>query len=507
MDNIEQIYSNGVDIAHRKRFGQFFTHPSVASFMVDWVLSSKSRSLYDPAFGLGAFYHAAKSIKKLIFTGSEIDPSIIKFWHQEMKDKKVIIREENYLKAWGREYDNIVCNPPYMRFQKFLDREQIYQEFYDKTGLSISGYTNIASVFLLKSLSELKQGGRLAYVMPLEFLNTGYGVLIKKKLIEKQHLKAIISLNCEKDVFPDVITSVGIVLVDSAHKSDYVDFYNVDDIDDLKAILTTTPVNSIAISELQPSEKWMHYLKSHKVNFHNKHLTQLSYYGKFVRGIATGANDFFVASKQYFMDLKIHDKEIVACITRSSQINKPFFSQSDYDALEKTDANVFLFSPNGEVSPSAQRYIQWGESSGYNKRFLAKTRNPWYKTELRYPSPILIGVFSRGGYKIIRNTSRALNLTCYHGFQSNLFGDLYVDHLFLYLLSDAGRKILSLNMRRYGDSLDKFEPNDLNQSLVPLPEFFDVIPKKHIDNAIRTVQCSGVLPQYMQDVFAAIIAD
>lgn len=505
MDNLEAIYCSEVDIVHRKRFGQFFTHPAVASFMVNWVLLSKSRSLYDPAFGLGAFYHASENVKDLIFTGSEVDPCIVNFWYKKTKDRKAVIREEDYLKSWGGEYDNIICNPPYLKFQNFLDREQIYKEFNNRIGFNVSGYTNVASIFLLKSLLELKQGGRLAYIMPLEFLNTGYGVLIKKKLIEKQYLKAIISLNCEKDVFPDVITSVGIVLVDSASISDQVNFYSIDCIDDLDKILEKKPVNSISVSMLQPSEKWMRYLKPHKVDFYNEHLTQLFYYGKFIRGIATGANDFFIASKRRFMSLNIPDKEIVDCITKSSQINKPFFSQDDYNVLKESDVSVLLFSPNGEISPSAQKYIKWGENHGYNERFLTKMRKPWYKTESRCPSPILIGVFSRGGYKIVRNTSRALNLTCYHGFQSNLFGDSYIDHIFLYLLSDAGRKILSLNMRRYGGSLDKFEPNDLNQSLVPLPRFFDMIPQKFIDDAMKIVQHSGILPQFMEDVFDKIM--
>ena len=41
--------------------------------------------------------------------------------------------------------------------------------------------------------------------MPLEFLNTGYGKLVKARLIDGGHLAAIISLDCERDVFPDVV--------------------------------------------------------------------------------------------------------------------------------------------------------------------------------------------------------------------------------------------------------------------------------------------------------------
>lgn len=105
--------------------------------------------------------------------------------------------------SWGRKHTNIVCNPPYMRFQKFLNRDAVFSAFAKNAGLRLSGYTNTASAFLIKSLLELDGKGRLAYIMPLEFLNTGYGRAVKAKLLEGGHLAAIIKVDCEKQIFPD----------------------------------------------------------------------------------------------------------------------------------------------------------------------------------------------------------------------------------------------------------------------------------------------------------------
>ena len=71
--------------------------------------------------------------------------------------------------------------------------------------------------------------------------------------------------------------------------------------------------------------------------------------------------------------------------------------------LVRNDAPVLLFSASKKHSKRAADYIRSGEQRGYNTRFLTKNRNPWYKTERREPAPLLLGVFSRGGYKIIRN--------------------------------------------------------------------------------------------------------
>ena len=97
------------------------------------------------------------------------------------------IYNEDYLDADVGKFDAIICNPPYMRFQNFYNRHDILPKLEKKLDIKLVGYSNIASVFLVKSLNELNKNGRLAYIMPFEFFNTGYGEEIKKELIEKDY--------------------------------------------------------------------------------------------------------------------------------------------------------------------------------------------------------------------------------------------------------------------------------------------------------------------------------
>lgn len=495
-------YSQYASPEHRKSLGQFFTHQKVANFMVNWVLGSGIQKLYDPAFGLGAFRPEDQSIA---FTASELDDKVISYYRDYSGQDISFLSKEDYLRSWGKSHSNIVCNPPYMRFQKFINREKVLQEFNKNLKLRLSGYTNTASAFLLKSISELDGRGRLCYIMPLEFLNTGYGTLVKERLIEKGHLFGIINLECEKDIFPDATTSVGIILYDCKLASSEVCFYSLKSLDELEDFRACEPSTVIEAKKLDAKAKWLPYFKTSSIQFDEKQTVCLDYYGRFSRGIATGANEFFVFSKSKAKKLGLLQDDYVACVTRSPQISRPIFTENDLDQCIDGDKPVFLFSVNGSASKAAREYISIGESHGYHQRFLTKHRNPWYKTELRSPSPLLLGVFSRGGYKIIRNTSRALNLTCYHGFIPNLFGLQYVDHLFLYFMSKVGREIVSLSMRTYGDSLDKFEPNDLNTSMVPSPEFFDGFSESEVNLGIKHVTLTGRLPENLEEMFRALI--
>jgi adenine-specific DNA-methyltransferase len=500
-------YTRMVGNLHRKNFGQYFTESRVAEFMIQWVAAGNPSSIYDPAFGLGAFYDAAKALGfHGDFMGAEIDQIILSFFQNKTNAFKLSIEQTDYLSLWGRTHNAIVCNPPYMRFQKFKGREKVFEDFQSNLGIKLSGYTNIASAFLVKSIHELSFGGRLAYIMPLEFLNTGYGTIVKELLIKDGGLRTIIKLDCERDVFPEVTTSIGIILFEKRKSSAPTKFFVVKNLSELGQLIEKESVSPISQSNLSPKEKWlMRFEKNTSININ--HLVPISEYGSFVRGIATGANEFFTLSKKQIGSLQLLKDEVVPCITKSAQIRGTIFKEVDFEKLVEIDTPVFLLNLNGKLSNKANEYIAYGKSMGYDKRYLTKCRTPWYKIEKREPSPLWFGVFSREGFKVIRNYTNALNLTCYHGFRPNIFGIRFVDHLLLFFLSLAGRTILSQNMRKYGDSLNKFEPNDLNCAMCPNAAWFENISNEVVKREVTYLRDQGKLSEDAQSLFSNLIGD
>ena len=501
--NLIETYYSVTDVKHRREYGQFFTPFEVAAFMCRWALSTGSTTLYDPAFGLGSFYFAANSIIPFInFAGVEVDAEILNHFHAHSSQKlNLSVEHGDYLTKWGQTHQAIVCNPPYMRFQQFANRSEVFTSFERNLHIRLSGYTNIASAFLLKSLSELTHGGRLAYIMPLEFLNTGYGTIIKDQLLHQGKLKALIKLEPEKEVFPDVTTSVGIVLVSNDGIIDPVRFYTAQNLRDLPSILSTCPIREVNVANLNPSEKWLKYFENGHVSFCSPDLVSIDYYGRFTRGIATGANEFFVLSRSKAEKLGIARSCCVSCITKSAQVRTSLFTCSDYDELERTDASVLLLNVTGEQTEAVNKYIQYGENMGFHLRYLTKTRTPWYKIERRNPAPLLFGVFSREKFKVVRNYTSAINLTSFHCFYPNLFGRQACDALFLYFQSSIARQILSISMRHYGDGLDKFEPNDLNHALAPSPSWLSRLSPDVVNTAIEYCGNNNSLPKEVEDIF------
>ncbi len=487
----ELQYINKTSINHRKIFGQFFTPPSVASIMAQWVLMDDPKTILDPAFGLGVFFHEVKKLRpnqKIKFVGYEIDKNILDCFDYKKHQDDLTLLNEDYLGVNSAKYDGIICNPPYFRFQKFLNRHNVLPVIEKQIGKKLVGYTNISSVFLVKALNELKDNGCLAFIMPFEFFNTGYGEEIKKSLLDNHLLKQIIVFSNEKEVFPEATTTVCVLLCKKDKQKSKIKITKIQSEDELASIEYAGDFyqKTIQPCDLPSNKKWTPIIASlfseHSVP---DSFVKFSFYGSFTRGIATGANEFFALSKGKALKLGISEKNLCKCITRSAQIRKFVFSDEDFEALCRIEKPVFCLDVSDANDENVNKYIFEGEASGFNQRYLTRLRNPWYKLEKRKPAPILIGVFNRGRLKVIRNLTDAINFTCFHCFVPNIFGQQFINKIFVYFLSDIGQKIIKTNKRSYGNNLDKFEPGDLNDSFCPNDGQLSKINDSEADNVIE----------------------
>lgn len=486
----ELSYIDQTSLNHRKKFGQFFTPRKVADLMINWVTQDCPTSILDPAFGLGIFYESLQSLEAsehINYFAYEIDPYILNYFSCYQR-ANLNIYLSDYLEARINSYDAIICNPPYRKFQKFINRYSIIPKLEKNFNIKLNGYSNLASIFLLKSLRELKDKGRMAYLMPFEFFNTGYGKAVKNELSKSGLLKQIILFVNEKDIFADVTTTICIILCQKDGKKQPIKITKLDYVDQLESIKTFNDYFQYEISpeDLPYDKKWSPIISScYKQLVIPKGLAKISDYGKFVRGIATGANEFFALDQEKAKELKINSDNLVQCLTKSSQVRQLVFTENDYNHLLENGKPVLCLNVIDENDENLQNYLEYGVEKGFNKRYLTRNRHPWYKLERRSPAPILAGVFNRGKLKVIRNLTDTISLTCFHSFYPNLFGKKYINRLFIYLISEMGQEILMTNKRQYGGNLDKFEPSDLNEGYCPRMEQFDQVTEEDANAIIE----------------------
>lgn len=474
----EKEYCSMTDISHRKRFAQFFTPGDIAEFMAKWVTeeANTKKSVLEPAFGLGIFSRCIlKGDKDVSITGFDIDTRIFDIATSNFsKNENITLHREDYLtSSWQERYDGIICNPPYMKFHDY-DNRRIIPVINEKLNLKLTKFTNIYPLFLLKAISQLKKGGKLAFITPSEFLNADYGVEVKRHLLNAGMSIHFIIIDFEENIFDGAMTTACITLIENKPSGQRIRFSSIKRVSELMDALAD--YTELSHSDLIPEEKWKKYYQTN-ASAKYRHLTDFSNYAKVSRGIATGANKYFTISRSKASELNIPQEALLKCICHCSDISKSIFSEEDFSRLSQNDKTVYLFKGQGnEAIPQVRDYIRIGEKDGINSKHLCSKRHPWYSLEKRSPAPIWVSVFSRRKIKFVRNEANVSNLTTFHClYVTNMFID--IDVFFAYLLTDFAHQVLLDNSRQYGNGLTKFEPNDINNAKIV---DFDILTERQI---------------------------
>lgn len=457
----EMAYTKGATTDHIRSFGQYFTKYEVADFMCAWACRGAA-SVLDPAVGNSVFLKYARTHNaSCSLTGFEIDREILDYFGNPAGAD--IINDDYLLRDWEKKYDAIICNPPYSRFQAVENRNEVLKVIYEHTGEKYSGYTNLYTLFLLKSIYQLSDKGRLAYIIPSEFMNSKYGTAIKQLLINKKLLRAIINFKNDHEMFFNATTTCCLILLDHEEK-EQVCFYNLQSVDDLTLNILeegNSRVSRVGYDQLTASEKWRLFInQEHIATFNN--LVPVSHFCRVSRGIATGANDFFCFTRARAKAKGIPERYLSKCICHSADVKTLVFTSADYEKLAEEGKAVYLLDISIEDCETIKAYINEGIVAGVNKKHLPSCRTPWYSMEQKAVAPIWVSSACRNGIKFVRNLAGAKSLTTFHSvFVHGDFAD-DVDVIFSYFLTPIAQTIIRENRKELGNGLEKFQPNDLN---------------------------------------------
>lgn len=488
----EKEYAGVVGLEHRKRFAQFFTPEVIADFMARWVQDGRKKAdVLEPAFGLGAFSRSLfKQNPKVRVVGYEADATIYNYAAENVAQagSDVLLYNEDYLRAsWEDKYDGIICNPPYLKFHDY-DNASLVPLVNEQLGIRLNGFTNLYTLFLLKSISQLRDGGRMAYIVPSEFLNSDYGVEVKRALLRSGVLRHVVVVDFTQCAFDDALTTACILLCHKDGSLSEVRFSHVSDVGQLQASLAD--YSAWAADQLKPETKWKQYYEGAR-SADYRHLVPFSTFAKVSRGIATGANDYFTFRESKKELYGIPERCLMRCVCHSTDVHGLFFTDDDFQRLSHSDKVVYLFNGRADREDEHVReYISLGEETGADKRYLTASRKPWYAIENRKPSPIWVSVFNRKGLRFVRNIAGVSNLTTFHCVYDA--GVVDIDVLFGYLVTNVAKEIFMDNSRQYGNGLVKFEPNDLNKGKAVDLRLLTEEEAQLVSAASQRLQCQGI---------------
>ncbi len=465
--------------------GQFWTPDWVARAMVAYVLNDKTKSIFDPAVGAGAFFGAAKSLavsmgRQVELRGTELHPdSLVEARSNGLsaQDLAGVEIRDFVLNPPPERFEAIVGNPPYIRHHRLSKdvKAKLRTMAITLLGKPIDGRAGYHVFFLLRALERLEKNGRLSFIMPADTCEGIFAQTLWRWIARKYRLMAVVTFSPNASPFPRVDTNVVIFMIENSPPQDWLHWVHCTySGDESLTHWVQSGFCSEGVVGMRAIRRNLDEMLSTGLSREPTEIMPgcptLGDFSYVLRGIATGCNEFFFLTRAQAKNLNIPLDYFIPAIGRTKDVLSDSVEKHDLNRLDADGRPTLLLSldarPMRLFPKSLQDYLAKGESQGLPNRPLIASRNPWYKMEVRKPPPFLFAYLGRRNVRFIRNHARIVPLTGFLCVYSRIEGPEFEEKLWRVLSDPDTLANLKMVGKSYGQGAIKVEPRALEKLLV-----------------------------------------
>jgi hypothetical protein len=461
--------------------GQFWTPQWLAKIMAAWAVAERPATLFDPAVGPGTFFAAARDVGfSGNFAGFEVDDTILADSYKlglnpaELHDT---IIGDFIGQRISRSFPAIISNPPYIRHHRLSleQKRELRQLSQHCLGFSLDGRVGLHIYFLLKCLDHLASDGRLAFLLPADVCEGVSSTALWKRLGEKFRIDAVLTFDKGTAPFPNVDTNAMVFLLSHRPPSRQVRWLRVIKPDSEAIMSALEETSSASNDSLTIQHRNLDELLATGLSRPKRATgatgTPLSAFAKVVRGIATGANEFFFLTAAQIQKYGLDRSYFKRAIGRTRDCTGNIVTREDLEKLDRAGRPTWLLNlgreSEQELPAPIRNYLKVGEQMGLPVRSLIETRKPWYRMEVRAVPSLLFAYLGRRDCRFILNRAGVLPLT---GFLCVFPWDeskAYVEKLWRALNHEDTQANLVFVGKSYGGGALKVEPRQLDALEIP----------------------------------------
>lgn len=514
----------GNETAQKLR-GGYYTPADLALFLARWVKEISPAKILEPSCGDGMFFQALAQadLKKSEIVGLEVDgEESVKALQrsQALGLEKTSVQEVDFLEwALARlldtngQFDAVVGNPPFIRYQYLPEAFQINAErVFKALDLPFTKHTNAWVPFILASLKMLRPGGRLAMVVPAEIIHVGHAQSLRSYL--GRECRRLVIIDPEELWFTDTLQGAVILMAEKrlnpSEKCEGLGMYPVQGrgfVDLTPSVIFNKPQ---AINGKTVAGKWTRALLDPETRNLFDELAEHDEVFRFDKiadvdiGIVTGANKYFLV-----------DDETV----RLNGLGKwahPMFGRSDHcpgviyndeqhreNAKQGNPTNFLWFDePIDPEETGALAYIEKGEAEALHTRYKCRTRSPWYKVPYVYSTGI--GMLKRAHHapRLILNQIEAYTTDTAYRIQMTT-DKVSAEKLVGVFVNPLTALSAELEGRHYGGGVLELVPSEIERLLIPIPSNGNV-DLAGLDNAVRNQSTDEVMAKQGEAVLGSM---
>jgi hypothetical protein len=465
--------------AERNKWGQFATPPELARSIALYALAQMGGTpvrFLDPAVGTGSFFsalcHESSENEIESAVGVELDPLFAKsasaLWSSS--GLQVVKGDFTEQPVPDQRFTLVLTNPPYVRHHHLsvTEKARLKARLGQSLSLDISGLAGLYCYFLLLCHDWMEDGGLAAWLIPSEFMDVNYGVTLRRYLTESVTLVHIHRFRPADVQFTDALVSSAIVIFrklrpPTGHRVRFSLGGSIE---------APTNESLVPLDALVHSGKWTQFPEG-TAGERNGEPTLGDLFA-IKRGLATGANNFFILT-----EAEVKHWEIPREFLKPILPGPRHLTADIVDGLPGSSQLYLLdcAEPESEIEASWPRfyeYLQKGREQNIHASYLTSRRAPWYSQEKRPPAPFLCTYMGRIGvrkspFRFLWNRSQATAHNVYLMlYPKGQLRDALEHHpelegdVFRALQRITPTQMLSEG-RVYGGGLHKVEPKELAQ--------------------------------------------
>lgn len=376
--------------------GRYFTPNLAAEFMARWAVRTPEDTVLEPSVGDGQFatavqrYAASRGWPEILLHACELDPRTAEQAVKTGAINPTYLHVGDFLAFQDPVKVNaVIGNPPYVRIRELEARlrSSALHASREAMGVEMDSAGSAWMPFVAKATTLLQPGGRLAFVLPLDFTYVRYARPLWKFLASRfGHLTV---LRSQERLFPDILQNVLILLADEhGGSTESIDFIARDSI---KALLESTsqmsvkiPVTDIVEGKRTFQSALLPSLTLETLALLHSHSTPAANRMKFGIGYVSGNKSFFHPTYEEQRRFHLPTQSLVPTVESSRQLSGAGLGTSSLFPA------AHLWLPGENLTAAELHYVRHGESLGVDMAYKCRIRTPWYRVPgVRTPDVIL----------------------------------------------------------------------------------------------------------------------
>lgn len=471
------------EVRRRKELGAFYTDRLVVDFLVRWGLSQVKGTVMDPSCGDGRFLVSAALHGAGQVIGCDLDPRAVSATRTALATAGAAasVHQADFFALDPTRFtqvDLVVGNPPFVRYQRFNgESRRRALESATSMGVRLTALSSAWAPFVVHSIRFIRPGGAMAMVVPAEIVQTNYGQRALEALCRNfAHVRL---LAFSRNFFADAQAETYLLLAQDAGGScpsaELHPLESIEQLADLQVTgpgAATLPMDSsertpFALAFLKPEERvaWHRAAKRPGVS-------RIRDLGGVTNGYVTGANDFFLTTREAALSQGLPDDWLVPSAVNAASLRGPAFTTADIRELESNGhPHHLLRLPERATLASERRLldalIEKGRALGIDRRFKCRTRDPWWCVPgVHVPHLFLPYMVGREPVASV-NAAKASCTNTIHGLK--LDRAAAAPEAAIGLHSTLTLLSMELHGRTYGGGILKLEPSEAARVHVALP--------------------------------------